>query len=334
MPDFLSLALSSLVSVATVVAGMKWLADKAISHKLERRLAEQQKDLDAELERLKSRLETQANEAQARLESALRRADEMILGEEAAERSYRFDAKKRLYESVGPLRFQLLTACSQYLSRIESIGKYNYDTGMSGYFGKSLLFRLGRLLSLTELIERQSAYADFSVDTGMIVLLRFRNELLRALSSGDVPIDHPAVDWDWQKEHLFRDTLSVIAVSLIHGEELRVIRFDEFEYTLGDGTGHYLEPLKGIVSGFDPSDTPIFWLRLLAIGQACEGLLENDPIASALDTPALPYRDLIGISKDKHLTDNAAQYESMLKTFRTAVSLPAARPEAVTGAAE
>lgn len=320
--------LVTLAAGSAVLVAVKWLGQRAVEHAFSVHLTRYKGELDEQLTRLKASLDVEVASAQSKLEASLRRADEIFLGEEAAERAYRFEARKRLYGAVGPLRFQLLNACSQFLTRLHSIGGYSYATTMKGYFGRSLLYRLARLLAITELIKRQIAYSDFSVDEAMIVLLRFRAQLLRALSSGDVSPNHPGADWTEQKEHVFRDQLPVLAIALVvqdasSGE--RIARFDEFEVLLDSGDGHYLQPLTQIVENLNPTTTPIFWVRLMAVGQACEGLLEGENIAVALDSPSIDYAALVALSEDPFVTANAPSILESLTHFRTKVGV---RPHA------
>lgn len=354
MVDWVTLVSSILVSGGTVFAGAKWLIGRAVDHSLDMRLethrdglaratGEAQTKLQGilntelethrdrlaretgeELEQLRTTLASEASAAQALLEASLRRADELVLGEEAAERSYRYEARKRLYGAVGPLRFQLLTAAAQFPRLLDSLDKYSYATSMDHYFGRSFLFRTARLLALTELIERQVGYADFAVDPAIIVLLRFRGQILRAFSSGDVAMNHPDADWSRQKEHIFRDQQPVLAISMVtkDGNSERVIRFDEFEAVLGDGKGGYLQPLTKMVASVDATRTPIFWLRLLAVGAACDGLLQGESIAAALDPLALDYDSLLKKSKDKFIRQNHKKILEMLADFRAKIALP------------
>ena len=325
MLDLWTILLSIVASGGVAFLAVKWLAQKTIEHGFALHLTTQKAALDEELTRLKNGLDAQAKAAEVSLAASLRRADEMFLGEEAAERSYRFDAQKRLYSAVGPLRFQLIVACAQLLSRLHSMrGEYGWGTSMEGYFGRSFLYRLARPIALAELIENQIAYADFSVDPAMIHLLQFRGQIHRALCSADVPLIHPGVDWSRQKEHIFRDQLAVIAIAMIVDEEngvRRLVRFDEFETRLKNAKATYLQPLTRLVADLDPTRTPIFWLRLLAIGQACEGFLQHEAIARLLGPPSLAYQRLIEESQDPCIRSNAKLYQKMLADFCAKASL-------------
>lgn len=311
--------LASVVSAGAVGLGAgKWIAGRAVDHALARKLEE-----------FKASLAREGAAIQAQLEASLRRADEIFLGEQAAERSYRFEARKRLYGAVGPLRFQLIGAAVQYLERMESLARYRYATSMQGYFGQSTLYRLARLLALTELVERQVALFDFSADPDMVVLLRFRAQLLRALSSSDVTLDRPDADWTRQKEHIYRDHLPVLGISMIvdapNGAE-RALRFDEFrEWASKDG---FLWPLREMIETLHPTETPILWLRLIAIAQACTALIAAEDIATALDPPDFSLDGLLSASEDAHIRANGEAVRAMLDSFSKQVALPAARPPA------
>lgn len=184
-----------------------------------------------------------------------------------------------------------------------------------------------RVLTLTELLERQIAYADFSVDTSTLRLLRFREAVLRALSSADVVLDHPAADWDDEVQHLFRDTLPVLAAAMVvttlAGE--RVMRVDEFKAHLTDPAAPgFLEPLAGIVDRFDLQTSPLFWLRLVALGEVCGGLIAGDPIAAALERVPANGPTLLQATHDSYVRVHLARYANMLADFRGGCGLATA----------
>jgi len=317
--------LSVLSGGGVALLAAKWIAQKAVDHGLAVHLENHKAELQRQVIQSKAQIDADVATAQAKLEASLHRSNELMLGEEAAERAYRFEARKRLYSEVGPLRFQLIDASIRFRKRIRSFVREPYSTKIQGYFGRSLLYRIGRVLAVTELIERKIAHADFSVDPAMVILLRFRGQVFKALSSGDVPLDHPDVDWTNQREHIFRDQLPVIAVSMVVEDPMeRVTRFDEFINHLDRDHGTYLQPLARLVDQFDLTRTPIFWLRLLAMSEACRGLLENEPVAEQLDNPRLDLRQLLALSGNAYLKDNEPRYLDALKSFSD-VSAPATK---------
>ena len=66
----------------------------------------------------------------------------------------------------------------RFANRIHSYGmaakRWSLDPASTGYYGPDTLYRFIRPLALAELIERQMAYADFTVDEDAIGLLCFK----------------------------------------------------------------------------------------------------------------------------------------------------------------
>lgn len=124
------------IDVATVLASLggsgalvflagRYLVGKGVDHALAVRLADHQAALARAADTAKAVLEAEAEQAKARLDADLKRQVENDLGEAAAERSYNFDARKRLYAAIGPLRFQLVVAAVQYRARVISIAEHS-----------------------------------------------------------------------------------------------------------------------------------------------------------------------------------------------------------------
>ncbi len=289
--DITTVLLSLGGSGALALLAVKWFGEKSIDHAFDRRL-----------EAFKAELERETGDADA-------------------EREYRFEARKRLAAVIGPLRFQLIQAAIFYRDRVTAIARYRYDTRLHRYFGRSTLYRLARLLALIELIERQMAYLDFSVDGAMIKLMRFRAEVFDALSGGDVLLGHPGADWTQQAEHLFRDEIPVIATAMMTqpaGEAVRVVRVDEFNAVLGPGTGQvtYLQPLADQIARLDPTKTPILWLRLVAVAALCDGLVGDEPLAASLGGDPFDPAQLLDASADGHVVAHRADFDALLAAMQ------------------
>lgn len=85
-------------------------------------------------------IEHQLKKGETVWEAKIQEGIETFLADRAAERQYAWDARKRLYEAIGPLRFQLLLACRDLSGRIEVHGVREwYDTSVSTYYGQSTL---------------------------------------------------------------------------------------------------------------------------------------------------------------------------------------------------
>ena len=72
-----------------------------------------------------TRFKEQLQEHQAELDEDL--------GGRAAQRQYEFDARKRLYGAIGPLRFQLAVACAVLSARVERIEINAADGEFAGF---------------------------------------------------------------------------------------------------------------------------------------------------------------------------------------------------------
>ncbi|KAB7648619.1 hypothetical protein [Polymorphobacter fuscus] len=246
--------------------------------------------------------------------SELGRANALTLGDAEADRKYRFEARLRLYSAVGPLRFQLVQSAVQMRDRTLNIVEYGHDLSGRGYFYRSTLYRIARLIALLELIEAQMAYFDFSVDQSMLRIVRFRALIFQALSGSWFLLDHPACDWRLEHEHVFRDTLPIIATSMMTASDgpPRLIRVDEFNAMLAQG-GRYLEPLASQIARLDPQRTPVMWLRVIAVAAICDALLRSEPeLADALGAKDFAFAPLLAASTDPFVSDRRDAYAKAL----------------------
>jgi hypothetical protein len=247
------------------------------------------------------------------IEGAVKREVEAYLGEQAAQRQYAFEARRRLYVAVGPLRFQLLLACRDLAGRIEGHGKgERYRMNVGSYYGRSTLYRLLRPLAIADLIERQIAYSDFAVDESALDCLRFKKSAFRILSGDRITCNHPRVDWTDQVEHAYADSISIAANALIaeaNGASERVLRFDEFTRAIGDHGLDRFEPFPKLLQDFKISTKPILWLRLVAYGYACNSFVTRAGTALGFSNEPFPLAELIEASGDDYIIAHKAEYE-------------------------
>lgn len=251
--------------------------------------------------------------AKAEFEGELRKRIETELGELTAQRQYEFGARKRLYSAVGPLRFQLLIACSDLAGRIgaQAGAEQRYEMTVDGYYGKSTLYRILRPLCIAQMIERQIAIADFSVDTGAVDLLRFRKAAFNALS-GDILVGaHPALDWSFQREHVFADILTRCAHALMVASATvsRTMTFHEFDELLVDPERtKQLSPFPAILRDFTPASKPIFWIRLAGYGHLCNEFVAKAGAAVGFEVRTYPTRELLALTGDRYIEEHLDDY--------------------------
>ena len=300
-------------SLGLSVTAAVWLSQSLIKHRLDKDMAVFKADVDADH---KAR--------QAALDGDIKQRVDTVLGERAAERQYTFEARKRLYSAIGPLRFQLLLACRDLAGRIASrgtAGREDYSTSIDGYYGRSTLYRILRPLCLAELIERQIAFADFSVDPGAVDLLRFKKSASQAFSGDLLVAGHPRVNWDGQVEHVFADNLTKCASALILSAppaEPRTRRFNEFESFLADPASRaQIDPFPRLLATMTPATTPLLWLRLAAYGALCNDMVNKTGTDIGFERQDYPLRDLLAATGDATICGNLDQYVGRCESLLT-----------------
>lgn len=314
-------------SLGASIAGVYWFAKTIIKHGLDRDIEDHKSRLALDLERQKNKLSSELEREKfawqgelahdkALLEGSVRREVELFLGERESERQYEFEARRRLYLAIGPLRFQLLLACRDIAGRILSYARAErYAMDIEGYYGRSTLYRLLRPIAILELMERQIAYSDFAVDQSALDCLRLKKTLSRILSGDDVLCGHPAVDWSRQKEHVYADTIPAVAATLIceiPDQPDRVQRFEEFREAIVNDGADRLAPFPQLLADFSANGKPILWLRLVALAHACNAFIERQGEDLGFQHDPFPIRELLAISQDGFIQDHLADYEAAI----------------------
>lgn len=320
-----AMGLTGLVSVK--LAG--YLADKLISSRIAKDAADHAANLNLAV-----------NAAKAEIEARFKQEVELKLGDAAADRMYHSEARRRLYQAVGSLRYQLLVAAAEWTNRVVRIGDIDasmYDMSLKGHFLRSTAYRFLRLLAVAELIERQIAFADFTVDPDMRTLLKFKRQLGQCFSSSDVSLKHPQEDWQHQRQHIFSDTLSSLAAKMVVTDSAtgieRVARFDEFQVMLGDeNCAKGLHPITALMIDFTPTSKPILWLRVLALSQLCTGLLETQGRDLGIEVQAIDLEQMLCLAKDEAILDGMTMYLEALEKFRSALQFPEAHLKSASSA--
>ena len=192
-----------------------------------------------------------------------------------------------------------------------------YVMDLRKYYGQNTLYRILRPLAISALIEQQVAYADFAVDPSALRILRFRRAASLAWSGDVVVLDHPAVNWHSQEEHVVSDRLDGIAAALVKeaqpGTE-RVLSFREFEAALGNREFFdRLAPFPNLFFEFDPSKKPVLWLRFVCFGQICNEFILSDGRELGFEERVFPVRQLLQKSKDQHIERCLDKYERAIR---------------------
>lgn len=324
-------------SLGISVTAAWWLSKQLVTHRLAKDLEAYKVSWQRELEGEKAKWQRSLEEAKvgwqrelekdkADWQGEIHKGVEEYLGEKSAEREYNLEARKRLYSAIGPLRFQLLLACRDVAVRINNYGSgdlsYNMDT--RSYYGQNTLYRLLRPIALSELIERQITYADFSVDPTGVALLRFKKAAFMALTDGDVILNHPNADWHNEKEHVFSGTLSRLASALIiHDKDTvnkeRPMHFHEFQVFIRDSQRFKeFSPLKEILGSFTIANKPIFWIRLICFGYICNEYLGHAGTSIGFEKRQFDVDKLLSVSKDNYSLSNIENFKS---TFQSMINM-------------
>jgi len=294
MTDWLTVVSSIASSVGVTAVSAWWLGRAWITHKL-----------NSELEKRKGTIKKEV---------------ETELADNAAQRSYEFSAKQRLYTAIGPLKFQLLIACRDLFKHVNTYGieGVQYSLEPTNYYGKSTLFRIVIPLVIVELIERHIAIADFSVDPEAVELLRFKKAAYRAYKSDEVILQHPDACWDEQHQHLFHHTISKMIEAMIVSDPVmgnRALYFQEFEELLSNEDRiESIAPLILIIKDFSINKKPIFWVRLVFLAYICSRLIDKLGFKIGFQQVVLDTRKLLALSNDKYIKKNI---ENLVEKFNT-----------------
>jgi hypothetical protein len=215
---------------------------------------------------------------------------------------------------------QLLFSAREAVHRINSHARSDAGWNMdpSAHYVRSTIYRILRPLAVAQLIERAMGVADFTVDDDAVGLLRFGTAAERMLSGGEIVMDHPAVDWARQTQHLFRDNLRAAAARLISEDQDRpnVIGYERFQEEIPDLLhDDALSSLAGIMSACREriTENPIFWLRLVGYAHACRELIRDQGVRIGFALPAFDTEGLLRQADDDYVAPNADAYVASIQ---------------------
>lgn len=234
------------------------------------------------------------------------------LASRQAKIDYDHAARTRLYEAIGPLRFQLLVACRDVVRRISGHTRNErWNLSPGDYYANSTIYRLLRPLAICALIEKQMNAADFLVDADSIKLLRFEIGAYRLLTNKDPVAYHGALDWGQQTQHVFRDNLRLAAGRLIttkdkDGRPL-VMDYGEFRAAYPDpAADEALAPLAGIfvAAGDSLRNNPVFWVRLVGYAHACQRFIADTDSTDSFSNDPVKVSALLADLEDPYIPSN------------------------------
>lgn len=226
--------------------------------------------------------------------------------------NYEYHARQRLYGAIGPLRFQLLMASRDVVSRVSNhIESPKWNLNSNQYYGKSTLYRLLRPLAICTLIQRRMNAADFSLDPSGIELLQFESSAYTMMTDSDPLPGFQGFDWSTETQHVFRDNLRRAAMGLIAEEsngQQYVLDFAEFTTLVPDPTAKgAMSALARIIDNCGPklTNNAVFWVRLVGYAYVCNRLLETRGAEVGLKRRTLDVEKLMGASCDAEMIERS-----------------------------
>ena len=231
---------------------------------------------------------------------------------------YESAARRRLYEALGPLRFQLLIASRDVIRRVRPHHSREWNMNPDAYYASSFVYRLLRPLALVELVKRQMAIVDFSVDPSGRELLRFDASVYRLLTSDDPLPYHQHLDWARESQHVFRDNLRLAAIALITSDGDGTTRVMDYSEFLDHGTirDAALEPVVSLISTcrHNLCENPVWWVRIVGYTYACRWLLETQGAELGFGPQELDISAMLRAVDDPEILAHAGDYPALFET--------------------
>jgi hypothetical protein len=288
-----------------------------------------QKELAALQANLTIHTQTQLEKAKAELAEQGKERD--------ARRDYEYDARKRLYEQVEPIRFNLYEALEEAHYRVRSlvrtahsgnlgIGKESWVTG-PGYYLLSTIYKIFSPVVHFRLLQRRMTFIDFSLDRDIAVQYMLLKLYVRSFTDdfafANLPphLDYTPNDDDaeelavkklavFSQQALYLGDLESIAdlLTVKEDDETRALRFGEFERLFfSEEPDDKLDRILSLFKFFSPETKPV--LARLLIAQAYFAELILSTYKSKIDATQLSAK-LDELLEDKELQDALSWSES------------------------
>ena len=272
-----------------------WLENRkgAIQVDADEKRQKRQQEMQQELEELKSRIDERRSA-------------------ETARRDYEYEARKRLYAEIEPIRFQIFEALEEAHYRVRSLARTARSgnlgigpkswVGGPGYYLRSTIYKLILPVTYFRLMQRRMTFIDLHLDTNIAMqysLLKlyarsFTDDFIFAALEPKLQYEpnhpncktlreeNPAV---FSRQALVLGDLECIADLLaIHEDgQIRVLQFGEFEKLFtSEEPDDNLQEIVSLFLTFSPDRKPV--LARLLLAQACFAQL----ILSTYFTTVLP----------------------------------------------
>lgn len=220
--------------------------------------------------------------------------------EQDARRDYEYEARKRLYQDIEPLLFQLVEFSESAQHRIMSLARACRDGSLmpdgSGwlkgdkkhdYYRHSSMYRLLRPLAVLRLMQKKLTTVDLSLDPHIEDLYLLAKVLYWTFSDHfDLARQSPAVDYAPDRkgpDNLPQHVNQGVPIGMLDNivdcffdpkDASRIIGFGEFEAGLAEG-GTFVPRMRVLLdafTGFHPTTHPVLWRILIAQAHIYEAL--------------------------------------------------------------
>jgi hypothetical protein len=230
-----------------------------LAYQKSRLLESQKNDYQRDLEGLKNQLQQSLESRKLDLQKELEEFKAGIADDTAARnarRGYEYDARKRLYEQVEPLLFQLFEAAEGAFHAVASLARTQRKNKLPEWLGpeedeyyiRSIIHRLFRPLAIYRLLQRSTTLVDLTLDP----TIRLRYSLLKECyltwtddftlkDLAPTQVYDPNVDdWEklrksspavyWRQALVIGDLDRLIdSMTVTEGSSLRIMNFGEFD---------------------------------------------------------------------------------------------------------
>lgn len=221
--------------------------------------------------------------------------------EDDAWRAYTFDARKRLYEGLGPLLFALVEACEEVEWRVKGIARSaregRLEDGPGNRFRPgsdymlSTLYRLMAPVAITRLVQGRLTLVDLSVDPAVDRIYSLAKALRRTWNAGrdlsqlrGLPYQ-PFGDGKTResaKQHINLQAVDALVDHLIPARTTEnggaLLRFSAFVACYRDDVADVraaVEPFERLLDRFHPDRRPVLWQMLRTQGLLAATIARN-----------------------------------------------------------
>jgi hypothetical protein len=279
---------------AAVVAGLTslivaLLIQPLIQWWLENRKGVIQSDADEKRQKLQQKIQQEIEELKSRMDE--RRSAE------TARRDYEYEARKRLYAEIEPIRFQVCEALEEAHYRVRSLARTarsgNLGIGSeswvanSGYYLRSTIYKLILPVTYFRLMQRRMTFIDLHLDTNIAMQYSLLKLYARSFTDDFIFADlepklryepnHP--QWKslreensavFSRQALVLGDLECVAdlLTIQENGQMRVLQFGEFENLFDtEKLDENLQEILSLFVTFSPDRKPV--LARLLLAQPC-----------------------------------------------------------------